>query len=317
MNDYLLFRYWWLALSFAVVWFFTWQVIRISAFVFPTVQVHGMSFSVGEPVFESAQYHSDFLWSNWQQAPENITNDIDTEIFQRELPECHSRNLSVCDFPDDQKVFWGNVDEYVWRTDTSEKRLLQDTSLAQFPTQPFDLIISEVSWAGSYLGDVSLSTDEWIELYNPTENIWNLRGLKILGVRRNNATLTIQGDHFVGPYSYFLVGKATGDHSLLRFAPDYVFSTLILSNTQANIRVFSKEDVVLDTTPPGVWQAGSNDTQSHQRATAQRNIFAPTEDWRSWITCSSTGISACQEKAFAWKENTHHTLGTPWQASLF
>ncbi len=314
---------WWLSGGCAVL-LFGWYAYQVSAFFQPSAYLEELTFQVGEPQFVATHVTSEFLWANWHEAPAEVVDASEREVFSRVLPECHitestraPKDESLCTSYEQDKIFWGNTDEYIWRSDYEELRLTPDSSLAEFPADIGDLLISEVSWAGSYDGSTSRTTDEWLELYNPTEKLWNLKGLKLTGVRSNGATFTLVGDFALGPYSYFLIGKVEGSSTFLRFSPDYVYSTLVLSNSRAGIQVFGTNGELLDAIPEGEWQAGVNDTTQLQRATAQRNIFAPTQDWSSWFTCSLQGVSACQTQAIGWRENTHHTLGTPWQASLF
>lgn len=314
-------RYWWM-FGVAALWGLFFQVRATLSFSPPKIMMREMSFytSTGQ---SSQVYQYTFLPANWYQAPQVITDEPEKEVLERKLPYCHSFQEhdqhiteSACSHQDTQKFFWGKPEEYVWRNGNKEIRLIPDTSSARAPSTFHDLIISEVSWAGSYDKENSLPTDEWLELYNPTEQVWNLRGLRIEGVRSNGAVLVMQQDHYVGPYSYFIIGKSTGSQTLLRFEPDSVFSTLTISNNRAGIRMLSADGNILDEVPTGEWEAGTNDTGHFQRATAQRHLSKPTSDWSSWFMCSLQQ-SSCWDTSIGWKENSHHTLGSPWQASLY
>lgn len=185
--------------------------------------------------------------------------------------------------------------------------------------QPGELFISEVNWAGSYRGTQSLTTDEWIELYNATADPLLLDGSQLHGVLSSQEALALPASAIVPPFGYWILGRLASGSSVLSRDPDWVVPSLRLNNEQSGLVLKSSDGTVLDAIPSGAWQAGTNDTAHGKRASAQRffDDTAPTTAWSSWGSCLQID-SQCGTTPIVWldPDAIGFTGATPWAASL-
>ncbi len=184
------------------------------------------------------------------------------------------------------------------------------------PTQAGEVVISEVMWAGSFNGEQSVSNDEWLELANPTNQRFNLRGAKIEHAVMGGNTLLINVELVIEPYGYVVIGRLAGNKTQLARDADWVTSSLSLNNDQAELVLRAQNGVELDHTPAGSWQAGRNDAVLQKRAAAQRlHLNLPGDDWSNWSTCAIDS-PACLAVTRFWRSNLGQNQGTPWQPSV-
>ncbi|MDY6969872.1 MAG: phospholipase D-like domain-containing protein [Spirochaetota bacterium] len=133
--------------------------------------------------------------------------------------------------------------------------------------QNLDIVFSEIAWAGT---DYSYY-DEWIELYNNTDNDINLNGWTIGG------DLNIHLTGIIPAGRRFLLER-TDDHSVPNKAADFIY-TGGLNNEGAIITIFynNKEIDKVDG-----WSAGSNSPKiSMERI--DLNSSASAENWQDGI----------------------------------
>ena len=77
------------------------------------------------------------------------------------------------------------------------------------------------------------SDEEWIELYNPTEESVDLSGLKI---NDNSGTYTIPDGTSIADEEYLVIARnETGFEDLYGFSPDLIFSGLTLANEEGDV----------------------------------------------------------------------------------
>ncbi|MCD8484215.1 lamin tail domain-containing protein [Candidatus Woesebacteria bacterium] len=315
--------YWVELLFFWVFCWRVWAVAQVFAFTNPAIQVLGLTFSTQVspitplPFSETATV----LAGNWFVSSPQVVDDPASEVLGRSLRYCHTQKSidgpyqsAECSSADREKVFWNSGDtEFVWRQGDIDAKLFFTLSSTASPQDLYDLVISEVAWSGSYDGEGSHSTDEWIELYNPTGNTWNLHGVKLEGIRRSGASYTFPAGYAIAPHSFFVIARHPAEESVLSSPPDSVLSSLSLSNTNASIRLSNSDGMLLDSVPSGEWKAGANDTVAEFRASAQRNLWHLTPEWDSWFTCQSA--KACGSGAVFTHLESQQTYATPWQAS--
>jgi hypothetical protein len=104
--------------------------------------------------------------------------------------------------------------------------------------------ISEVAWAGS-----SLSTsDEWIELVNPTDQDVTLSDWKIVGAGSSNKNLVLPDDALIpAGGAYLIANYPAGDaHCSLTVEPNVVTSTISLSNSNLQIQLIDNNGQLVD-----------------------------------------------------------------------
>jgi len=84
-------------------------------------------------------------------------------------------------------------------------------------------------WTGSTVSQ----NDEWIELYNNTDTAVDIGGWVLTHSATGGTDLTIPAASIVAPHGYFLISNyaANDSHSILDVAPDWVTSSVSLSNT--------------------------------------------------------------------------------------
>jgi hypothetical protein len=185
------------------------------------------------------------------------------------------------------------------------------------PPKPGEVLITEVMWAGSYQGETSLASDEWVELYNTTEETIDLAGFNLIGAGLAGRTLTFPQQVYLPPRSYRVIGSKRGTQTQLAREPYFVFHYLSLSNTQAGIRLENTSGQLLDSLPSGVWKAGKNDLQAKQRFSAQRKqLDQPGDDWTNWTQCLA---EICElSSSLQWKlQDPSRNFGTPWQSNVY
>jgi hypothetical protein len=169
------------------------------------------------------------------------------------------------------------------------------------PTDPLTVVISEVAWAGTQ----SSSSDEWIELYNPTTKDvdltdWNLRS--------SDGSPNIEAE-FDG-----IIIEA-GDYLLLESREDAtdVTADVIYSGTLSNygeiLRLYDPNGYLVDTANSngGYWPAGTASTFSSM----QRSVIATDSDY-TWVTYDASKDTAATKDKDA---SGYDIKGTPRRAN--
>ena len=144
------------------------------------------------------------------------------------------------------------------------------------PTGSLTIIINEVAWAGT---DAS-SSDEWIELYNPSVNPINLSGWELRSAD-NSPSISLSGTIPAG--GYFLLER-TDDTTVSDITADQIY-TGDMSNAGEVLRLYDPSDIIVDTANSngGFWPAGS----SNPKGSMERRAVITDSD-TAWIT--NTGL---------------------------
>ncbi len=137
------------------------------------------------------------------------------------------------------------------------------------PLTSGDIIINELMWMGS-----SASTaDEWIELKNTTSHSLDLTGFVLSGVSSSGVDLVISSG-VIPAGGYFLIANNGKDHifsggeSVLDIDPDFISSSLSLSNSALQVILKDSFGNVIDIAGDGkVPLAGDNNF----KASMERN----------------------------------------------
>ncbi len=155
--------------------------------------------------------------------------------------------------------------------------LLLTASSLPVMAQPAPVRINELAWAGSSSHG---SSDEWIELYNPTSNEVDLSGWSLtkLSSGSEKLMLTLPDATHIPAQGYFLISHFDKDLSDLDVSADLISSSLTLSNTTLQIKlydaVFPAGNLVDTAGSGGVPETGSNTTP---KATMER----ATSGWQT------------------------------------
>ena len=189
---------------------------------------------------------------------------------------------------------------------------------AQKPKSEGDVIISEVNWAGSFEGALLRKNDQWLELYNPTETLWNLAGVRFQRLGIFDEELKIQNTVLLPSHGYLIIGRQKDSFTFLEKNPNVYLSSLRVPETLSGARVLSFEGQELDRLPDGPWQAGFRDLEKQVFATAQRkHPSLPGGEWSSWGTCETEPVDRCSgEFVHGWKNQNEQNRGTPWHLNV-
>lgn len=142
------------------------------------------------------------------------------------------------------------------------------------------LVINEVAWAGS----ADSSTDEWIELYNPTNSTIDLTDWTISD-DGGASIYSLSGS--IGPAEYFLIEDSEAATSV---ASDLIISNISLANTGDRLELKDPGSITVDDVNPsgGAWPAGD----SAGNISMERNDSAADADLASsWGDSSASGPS--------------------------
>jgi len=153
------------------------------------------------------------------------------------------------------------------------------------------VIINEVAWAGT----ASNTSDEWIELYNPTDSAVDLSGWSLtfgdVVIDLGEAASTI-----VESDGYLLLER-TDDNTVSDVPADLIY-TGSLSNSGMVLNLLDQTGAVVDTANAGVesgWAAGSAKEGETQYATMERIDPTGPDVASNWA--SNNGLITCGHDA--------------------
>ncbi|MEA3238393.1 MAG: PKD domain-containing protein [Candidatus Bipolaricaulota bacterium] len=177
--------------------------------------------------------------------------------------------------------------------------LLVNLSILCLAASPGDVVINEIAW----MGTAASTSDEWIELYNTTDQGIDLAGWTLSAA---DGTLNITLSGAISAHGYFLLER-TDDTAVNDIPADWTgsFGTGLLNDGDV-LTLIDKLANVIDTAngDDGPWPAGSN-ISSTERYTMERvNPFVSDED-ANWAT-NDPGIARTGRDA-----NSNAINGTP------
>jgi hypothetical protein len=148
----------------------------------------------------------------------------------------------------------------------------QDT----LPSPTGAVLLHEVAWAGTGSGK---TTDEWIELWNPSGAPVPLAGWQLLS-RSRALALSFSSSSILEPYGYFLIERK--EDAVPWIHSDALFSG-VLKNNDESLRLFDRDCRLVDEVLAGTaWPAG---TAAPDYRTAERSRD------RSWHTFNWSAIN--------------------------
>src|SRR3989344_5018367 len=149
------------------------------------------------------------------------------------------------------------------------------TTSAEISTKP--VVINEVAW----MGTASSTEDEWIELYNRTNNVINLNNW-VLRVSDNRPYLPLSGT--IPAKGYYLLER-TDNRTISDLAADLVYGNdgadWALNNTGIEVLILSYASTTIDQTPSANWLAG---TISNYRTMERYDTDVSGEELSNWGT---------------------------------
>lgn len=146
-----------------------------------------------------------------------------------------------------------------------------------------DVVISEIAWAGS--GDSS--SDEWIELYNNTNQLINLTGW-VIDDHNGAQTYPLQGT--ITAHSYFLLESREIATSIVG---DMIKSTSLSNNGDSLVLRDASQNVV-DTvnSTNAAWFAGSNTTHATMERINLQSDGDQASNWHSGASIATATSSS-------------------------
>jgi len=117
------------------------------------------------------------------------------------------------------------------------------------------ILINEIAWAGTQAS----SYDEWIELYNPSSQSFDLTGCTLIA---DDASPSIELVGIIPSGGYFLLER-TDDDTISNITADLIY-TGTLSNSGETLRLYGPSGEVIDTANAGGgdWPAGDADLRA-------------------------------------------------------
>jgi lamin tail-like protein len=138
---------------------------------------------------------------------------------------------------------------------------------------PTSIIINEIAWAGT----AASTSDEWIELYNPTASLINLNGWILRAV---DGTPNIPLANITLAAGQYYLLERTDDTTVIDVTADQIFNGDI-GNSFEVLQLYDALGTCVDTANAnsGAWPAGSSITYG----TMERRGVVPDSD-TAWIT---------------------------------
>jgi len=147
--------------------------------------------------------------------------------------------------------------------------LLPNFTKAEEPT----ILINEICW----MGTTSSSNDEWLELYNQSENDIDLTGWRL---EADDGSPKINLAGIIPAGGYFLLER-TDDESVPGISADLIY-TGSLSNTGEWLKLYDSQNNLIDEiNPADGWPGGDNTAKQ----TLER---APDNSWQTSLEPSGT-----------------------------
>ncbi len=132
--------------------------------------------------------------------------------------------------------------KYIYATALSFALLVPHEGLARDHLPP--IYISEVNWGGSEYS----ASDEWLELYNRTDQEVDLGGWILQGAMGGRGALTLPQGTIIAPNHTLLLSNYAleSEKTTLLVEPDLVDSRLSLGNSSLNLLLTGPNDEVVD-----------------------------------------------------------------------
>ena len=140
-------------------------------------------------------------------------------------------------------------------------------------TKPLDAVINEIAWMGSTV----LGNDEWIELYNNTENSINLDGWQLAaqdGTPKINLSGTI-------PANGFYLLERTNDDTVPGISADKIY-TGALGNNGENLKLYDNlNNIVDEVNCSEKWLAGDNAAKQTMERISPDSLGLEPDNWQT------------------------------------
>ncbi|MEP6895076.1 MAG: lamin tail domain-containing protein, partial [Chloroflexota bacterium] len=167
------------------------------------------------------------------------------------------------------------------RTPTSTPTRTSTPGICGAGFSPTSIIISEVAWGGT----AASTSDEWIELYNPTSNSFNLNNWVLRAVD-GKPNITLVSATILAPGQFYLLERAD-DTTVSDVTANQIYNaSWDLGNIFETLQLYNSSGVCVDTanSNSGSWPAGTaSSTYYSMERVIKNNVPAPDSD-TGWIT---------------------------------
>ncbi|MDP2864212.1 MAG: lamin tail domain-containing protein [bacterium] len=133
-------------------------------------------------------------------------------------------------------------------------------------TNSLNVVINEIAW----MGTTNSANDEWVELYNNTDNSINLDGWQLI-TQDGTPKITLSG---IIPANGFYLLERTDDETVPGISADLIYKGA-LGNNGENLKLYdSSGNLIIDEVNcQDGWPAGDNDTK--------QTMERPTTGWQT------------------------------------
>ena len=160
---------------------------------------------------------------------------------------------------------------------------------AEDPEPTGEVVISEVLWVGSQVS----TADEWLEFYNTSEQEVSLAGWSVIKQASDGSKTvmyTFEEDAMIAAAEYQVLSNYAEDQSALTISPDYISTSVSLSNTKLLLEFIDDQGNVIDRIDDGVgtpFAGGKDPFSSMERI----DLFGSGEEKGNWADAeASIGI---------------------------
>lgn len=143
---------------------------------------------------------------------------------------------------------------------------------------PRDVVINEIAWMGS----TNSAYDEWIELYNNTNNPINLSGWTL---RDTDGTPNIALTGTIPANGYYLLER-TDDNSVPEITANQIY-TGGMNNSNDNLKLMDGSGAEIDFVD--TWYAGNASTRKTMERIISANIGTDEDNWANATSAYSSG----------------------------
>jgi DNA uptake protein ComE-like DNA-binding protein len=114
-----------------------------------------------------------------------------------------------------------------------------------------DVVINEIAW----MGTSASSTDEWIELYNNTNNTIDLTGWRLVSLTDNSPNIIL--DKTISPFGFYLLERSS-DNTISDISADQIYTGALNNNPCEILVLYDKNNNIIDKTvcSGNNWPAG-------------------------------------------------------------
>ncbi len=140
--------------------------------------------------------------------------------------------------------------------------------------QPLDIVINEIAWMGT---EKRLPNDEWIELFNNTNNVLDIDGWKI-AADDGSPEILLGGN--IEPKGFFILER-TNDETMPETKADLIYKGG-LNNKGEYLQLFDRQGNLIDSVQcQDGWLYGDNETkQTMERKDSLLNGDSP-DNWQT------------------------------------